>query len=180
MALLSGQQITASFLAPPFQYRALEKGMHKVLSSYDVMGGPASFLSVWSTSKFRTENPKAFKAVVDAFREATDLINTNRRKAAEIYVADSGGKESVEETEKQLADPDNIFDLGPKKLIKLTDFMNAAGNDQGEADLLEGDVLPGSARPHRAIELRVHARRGAGRRAAHFDRLGPSACPVPP
>ena len=63
--------------------------MHKVLSSYDVMGGPASFLSVWSTSKFRTENPKAFKAVVDAFREATDLINTNRRKAAEIYVADT-------------------------------------------------------------------------------------------
>ena len=75
-ALLSGQQITASFLAPPFQYRALEKGMHKVLSSYDVMGGPASFLSVWSTGRFRTENPKAFEAVVDAFREATDLINT--------------------------------------------------------------------------------------------------------
>jgi NitT/TauT family transport system substrate-binding protein len=126
-ALLSGQQITASFLAPPFQYRALEKGMHKVLSSYDVMGGPASFLSVWSTGKFRAENPKAFEAVVDAFREATDLINTDRRKAAEIYVKDGGGKESVEAVEKDLADPDNIFDLGPKKLIKLTDFMNSVG-----------------------------------------------------
>jgi sulfonate transport system substrate-binding protein len=126
-ALLSGQQITAAFLAPPFQYRALEKGMHKVLSSYDVMGGPASFLSAWSTDKFRSENPKAFKAVVDAFREATALINTDRRKAAEIYVADTGGKESVEATEKELANPENIFDLGPKKLIKLTDFMHAAG-----------------------------------------------------
>ena len=30
-ALLSGQEITASFLSPPFQYRALEKGMHKIL-----------------------------------------------------------------------------------------------------------------------------------------------------
>lgn len=126
-ALLSGQEITASFLAPPFQYRALEKGMHKILSSYDVMGGPASFLSAWSTTTFRTENPKAFKAVVDAFREATDLINTNRRRAAEIYVADGGGKESVEATEKQLADPEFIFNLGSKKLIKLTDFMHAAG-----------------------------------------------------
>src|SRR6185295_13674987 len=126
-ALLSGQQITASFLAPPFQYRALEKGMHKVLSSFDIMGGPASFLSVWSTGTAPTENPKAFKAVVDAFREATDLINTDRRKAAEIYVKDSGGKESVEAVEKDLADPDNIFDLGPKKLIKLTDFMNSVG-----------------------------------------------------
>jgi NitT/TauT family transport system substrate-binding protein len=126
-ALLSGGEITAAFLAPPFQYRALEKGMHKVLSSYDVMGGPASFLSVWSTSKFRAENPKAFTAVVDAFREATQMINTNRRRAAEIYVADSGGKESVEEIEKQLSDPDFIFDLGPKRLIKLTDFMHEAG-----------------------------------------------------
>jgi NitT/TauT family transport system substrate-binding protein len=126
-ALLSGQQITASFLAPPFQYQALEKGMHKVLSSYDIMGGPTSFLSVWSTSKFRAENPKAFKAVVDAFREATDLINANRRKAAEIYVKDSGGKESIEETEKDLANPDNIFDLGPRKLIRLTDFMHSVG-----------------------------------------------------
>jgi NitT/TauT family transport system substrate-binding protein len=130
-ALLSGQQITAAFLAPPFQYRALEKGMHKVLSSYDVMGGPASFLSVWSTSKFRAENPIAFKAVVDAFREATDLINTNRRRAAEIYIAD-GSKESVEDVEKQLTDPDFMFDLAPKKLIKLTDFMNAAGVIKGK------------------------------------------------
>jgi NitT/TauT family transport system substrate-binding protein len=127
MALLSGREITAAFLAPPFQYRALENGMHKVLSSYEVMGGPASFLAVWSTTNFRAENPKAFKAVVDAFREATELINTNRRLAAEIYVADTGGKESVEETVKQLADPEFIFDLGPKKLIKLTDFMHAAG-----------------------------------------------------
>jgi NitT/TauT family transport system substrate-binding protein len=40
-ALLSGQQITASFLSPPFQYRALEKGMHKILSSFR-SGPPAS------------------------------------------------------------------------------------------------------------------------------------------
>ena len=131
-ALLSGQQITASFLSPPFQYRALEKGMHKILSSYDVMGGPASFLSVWSTTRFRAENPKAFKAVVDAFREATNLINSDHRKAAEIYSADTGGKETVAETEQQLDDPEFIFDLGPKKLLKLTDFMNAAGTIKGK------------------------------------------------
>lgn len=126
-ALLSGQEVTASFLAPPFQYRAIEKGMHKVLSSYDVMGGPATFLSCWSTTKFHNENPKAFKAVLDAFEEATALINSNRRKAAEIYVADGGGKEQVADVEKQLSDPEFIYSIGPKKLIKLTDFMHAAG-----------------------------------------------------
>jgi NitT/TauT family transport system substrate-binding protein len=131
-ALLSGQEVSASFLSPPFQYRALEKGMHKVLSSYDIMGGPTSFLSVWSSSKFRNDNPKAFKAVADAFKEATNLINTNRRKAAEIYSADTNGRETVEEAEQQLANPDFIFDLAPRKLMKLTDFMNAAGVIKGK------------------------------------------------
>ncbi len=126
-ALLSGSEVTASFLAPPFQYRALEKGMHKVISSYDVMGGPASFLSVWTSNRFRTENPKAFRAVVDAFREATDMINTNRRRAAEIYSKDTGGKESADAAEKELANPENIFSLGPRKLIALTDFMHSIG-----------------------------------------------------
>lgn len=126
-ALLSGSEVTAAFLAPPFQYRALEKGMHKVLSSYDIMGGPATFLAVWSTARFREESPKAFRAVVDAFREATDLINTDRRKAAEIYVKDVSGKETLEAVEKELADPNTIFSLGPKKLRPLTDFMHEAG-----------------------------------------------------
>jgi hypothetical protein len=33
------------------------------------------------TGKFRAENPKTFQAVVDAFREATVPINTDRHKA---------------------------------------------------------------------------------------------------
>ena len=95
-ALLSGGEVSASFLAPPFQYRALEKGMHKVLSSYDVMGGPTTFLSVWSTGAFRDANPKAYKAVADAFREATGIINNERARAVEIYVKDVSGKEKAE------------------------------------------------------------------------------------
>lgn len=126
-ALLSGAEVTAAFLAPPFQYRALEKGMHKVISSYDVMGGPASFLSAWTSNRFRIENPKAFRAVIDAFREATDMINKDRSKAAAIYVKDISGKEQLADVEKQLADPEWIFSLSPKKLIKLTEFMSGAG-----------------------------------------------------
>src|SRR5690349_19433739 len=59
-ALLSGQsEITAHFGSPPFQYQQLEKpAIHTVLNSYDVLGGPATFNVVWTTSKFRSENPK--------------------------------------------------------------------------------------------------------------------------
>ncbi|HEX6633765.1 MAG TPA: hypothetical protein VF038_07330, partial [Usitatibacter sp.] len=65
-ALLSGQgEVTAQFTSPPFQNIALENPkIHTVLNSYDVMGGANSFLMVWSTSKFREENPKTFKAVM--------------------------------------------------------------------------------------------------------------------
>ena len=44
VALLSGaSEITAHFSSPPFQYQQLEKpGIRTVLSSYDVLGGPAT------------------------------------------------------------------------------------------------------------------------------------------
>lgn len=126
-ALLSGREVTAHFSSPPFQYVALEKGMHKVLSSYDVMGGPSSFITIWSTGRFRDESPKAFKAVLDALREAMQIIQQDRPRAARIYSGDVQGKEAPEAVEKQLADPEFIFGLGPRKVIKLTDFMHAAG-----------------------------------------------------
>ena len=95
-------------------------------------------------------------------------------------MADGGGKESVEETEKQLADPEFIFDLGPKKLIKLTDFMNAAGTIKAQADLLEGDVLPGSARPRGRLRFAKGCTRSGPWMQINFDRPGPSICPVQP
>src|SRR5699024_1139879 len=40
--------IRSTFTTPPFQYVALDKGdAHVVLNSYDVMGGPNTFLMVW-------------------------------------------------------------------------------------------------------------------------------------
>lgn len=126
-ALLSGAQVTASFLAPPFQYRAVERGMHKVLSSYDVTGGPATFIGLWASGKFRDENPKTFKAVFDAMAEATELINKNKRKAAEIYVKDTGDKEKVEDIEKLLNDPEFVYSMAPMKTFPLAEFMHAAG-----------------------------------------------------
>ena len=95
-AMLSGSgEIQSQFTSPPFQNTAIESGARPVLNSYDIMGGPNTFLMVWSTSKFRVENPRSYKSVLDALREATDFINANKRKAAELYVAEGGGKENV-------------------------------------------------------------------------------------
>lgn len=127
-AMLSGAgDIKSTFTSPPFQYTALQSGAHVVLNSYDVMGGPNTFLMVWGTDKFRTENPQTFKAVLGALKEATNWINANPRKAAELYVADVSGKESVEEIEKQVTDPKIFYKLAPDLILPYAQFMNDIG-----------------------------------------------------
>jgi len=128
-ALLSGAgEVTSQFTSPPFQYYALAKpGVHMVLNSYDIMGGPNTFLMVWSTDKFRTENPQTFKAVVAAMKEATDWINANKREAAQLYVTAGKGKDSVEEIAKMVADPQVRYTLTPERLLPYAQFMHEIG-----------------------------------------------------
>ena len=128
-ALMSGsKEITSQFTSPPFQNTALENPeIHTVLNSYDVMGGPNTFLMVWATKKFRDENPKSYKAVVDALKEATDAINADKKRAAEIYVKEGGGKESVDKLLKIMNDPQVRYQLAPERILPFAHFMHQVG-----------------------------------------------------
>lgn len=128
-AVLSGSAgIRSTFTSPPFQYIALEnESVHVVLNSYDIMGGPTTFLMVWGTDKFRTENPKTYKAVLAALNEATDWINANPREAAELYVKDTGGKDRVDFIEKMVRDPQIKYKLAPDLILPFAQFMNDVG-----------------------------------------------------
>jgi NitT/TauT family transport system substrate-binding protein len=128
-ALLSGQgEINSLFTSPPFQYYALEDPkIHTVLNSYDVMGGPNTFLMVWATNKFREANPKTFKAVLDALKEATASINADKRHAAEVYVKAGGGKESVDKIFKMMSDPQIEYTLAPERVMPFATFMYDVG-----------------------------------------------------
>jgi sulfonate transport system substrate-binding protein len=128
-ALLSGQSdVNAQFTSPPFQYYALEKpGIHVVLNSYDVMGGPNTFLMVWATNKFRTENPKTYKAVLAALKEATDSINANKRRAAEVYVQEGGNKDNLDKILKMMEDPQVSYTLAPERVLPYAQFMHKVG-----------------------------------------------------
>ena len=128
-ALLSGQgEIDAQFTSPPFQYYALEDPkVHTVLNSYDVMGGANTFLMVWATNKFREANPKTYKAVLDALKEATASINADKRHAAEVYVKAGGGKESVDKIFKMMSDPQIEYTLAPQRVMPFATFMYDVG-----------------------------------------------------
>jgi len=128
-ALLSGVgEINSQFTSPPFQNYALESpGITTVLNSYDVMGGRNTFLMVWSTNKFREANPKTYKAVLDSMKEATASINADKKRAAEIYVKEGGGKESVDKIFKIMSDPQVNYTLSPERLLPYAQFMHQVG-----------------------------------------------------
>jgi len=128
-ALLSGQsEITAHFGSPPFQYQQLRApAIHTVLNSYDVLGGPATFNVVWTTAKFRAENPKLYEAFVKALDEATEMINRDKKWAAETYLRMSKDKDSLQDILAMLNDPLIVFTTTPQNVMKYVDFMARTG-----------------------------------------------------
>jgi NitT/TauT family transport system substrate-binding protein len=128
-ALLSGAgQITAHFTSPPFQYEELKHpGVHTVLSTYDVWGGPQTFICTWTTSKFKEANPKTYQAMVAAIGDAIAWINHDKRGAAELYVRMTKGKESVDDIMKILEDPLVEYTETPKNVMKFVEFKNEIG-----------------------------------------------------
>lgn len=135
-ALLSGaSEITAHFGSPPFQYQQLKNpAIHTVLNSYDVLGGPATFNVVWTTSKFKNDNPKLYDAFVKALDEATTLINRDRRSAAETYLRISRDKDSVQEIQAMLNDPAIVYTTTPQNVMKYVDFMLKIGAIKSKPD----------------------------------------------
>lgn len=152
-ALLSGAgEITAHFSSPPFQYQQLKQpGIHRVLNSYDVLDGPATFNVVWTTQKFRQENPKTYDAFLAAFANSINAINTDKRAIAARYLEIANDKKSsVDDIAAMLNDPEVEFTMTPKYVMKYADFMHKTGaiklKPESWKDLCFDNVhgLPGS------------------------------------
>jgi NitT/TauT family transport system substrate-binding protein len=91
IALLSGGgEVDLAFSVPPFQQQQLEKpGITTVLNSFDVMGASHSFTVAWTSARFREQNPVLYKALFAAMQEATDIVNKDKRGAAQLWISDS-------------------------------------------------------------------------------------------
>ena len=152
LALLSGQsEVNAHFGSPPFQYQELAKpGMHMVLNNYDVMGGAVTFNVVWTTEKFRSENPKLYEAFVRALDEVEATINRDKRGAAEAYLRISKDKDTLDNIARMMNDPQIVFTTTPQNIMKYADFMVKTGaikvKPESWKDLFFPNVhaLPGS------------------------------------
>jgi NitT/TauT family transport system substrate-binding protein len=146
--LSNAGEVTAHFASPPFQYDELKRGgVHTVLNSYDVWGGPQTFVLVWTTSKFREQNPRLYAVFMSALAEATDFVVRDRRAAAEIYLRMTGDKNtSADDLARMLAEPQLRFTLTPENVVKFAAFKARIGNiktaPDSWKDLFFPDIYP--------------------------------------
>lgn len=128
LGLSAGKDLTAHFSLPPYQYEELKMpGAHVVLSSVDVTGGPASNGVTFTTTKFHDANPKIIAAFVEAMNQAEDLIKNNKKRAAEIYLADSKEKMSVDELVQIMSQPNFVYSVAPQQSLKFAEMMYKVG-----------------------------------------------------
>jgi NitT/TauT family transport system substrate-binding protein len=124
-----GTEITGHFGNPPFQEQELagNPAAHIVLKSYDVLGGPASATVLYGTEKFRNENPKTYKAFVDALAEAARFVHANPEKAADIFI--KANKSGIDRKLLLgiITSPEVDFKLTPQNTFALADFMHRVG-----------------------------------------------------
>jgi NitT/TauT family transport system substrate-binding protein len=128
-AMLSGRsEIVGHFGSPPFQTQELEdKRVHRLLNSYDVLGGPATFNVVWAQKKFHDDNPKVYGAFLAALTEAMNLIKAAPSRAASIYIDAEKSKMPVAAVEQLIRDPENVFTTTPQNIMKYATFMHKVG-----------------------------------------------------
>jgi NitT/TauT family transport system substrate-binding protein len=124
IALASGKEIDAHFSLPPYQEEELKlPGVHEVLSSVDVMGGPVSNGLVFASQRFHDANPKTVATMVAAMGDAIDLIKKNKRLAAEIYLRQTHEKLTADQIVAMLSEPNFVYSTAPQATMKLAEAM---------------------------------------------------------
>jgi NitT/TauT family transport system substrate-binding protein len=124
-----GTEISGHFGNPPFQDQALAGNPNAriVLNSYDVLGGPASATVLYATEKFRSENPKTYKAFVDALQEAARWTTANPDKAADTYLRVTGARIDRDFLVKIIRNPEVQFKVTPQNTLGLASFLHRVG-----------------------------------------------------
>ena len=125
--LAGGTELNAHFSNPPFQDQVLANpNVHVVLNTYDLLG-PNSPTVLFATEKFRKDNPKTYKAFVEALAEAADFAQNNKAAAADTYIRVTKAKIDREALLKIIDNPQYEFSVTPKNTYPLAEFLYRVG-----------------------------------------------------
>jgi len=127
--IAGGTEITGHFGSPPFQEQELAQNPNAriVLNSYDVQGGPSSSTVLYATGKYRSENPKTYRAFTSALAEAARYAAANPEGAADTYLRISKSKVDRALLLKILKNPQVQFSIAPQNTYSLAQFLHRVG-----------------------------------------------------
>jgi len=122
--------VNAHFSSPPYHQRERRQvSVRTILSSDEIMGGPATFTMLVTSSAFRQRNPRIYAAVMAALQEAIQMVSSDQRLAAKLLLDSmNGGGFTVSELEQILKDPAIRFTTTPERVMKYADFMHQTGS----------------------------------------------------
>lgn len=129
-AIIAGKtELNAHFGNPPFQDQELAGNSQArvVLNSYDVLGGPSSATVLYATEKYVKENPKTYRAFIDALVEAAQLASTNPEAAADAYLRVNKGNIDRALLLKVIKNPQVQFKVAPQNTLGLAQFLHEVG-----------------------------------------------------
>jgi NitT/TauT family transport system substrate-binding protein len=121
--------VDAHFTSSPFHEQEIKlPGVRTLTTNYEILGGPATAVVIAASTKFRNENPRAYKAFYEALKEAIETINKDKRAAAKIYLEQAKDtKDSVDDIYGMISAPNYMYTLMPQKVGKTADFMHKIG-----------------------------------------------------
>ena len=128
----------------PFLQKELEKpGIRQIVSSTEILGGHINFNILAATTKFHGANPKAYAAYLAAMQEATEIINRDKRAAAELYIRMTKDKSSVDEILKIMnASGEYNFNQRPEGDMRMIRFMHTIGSIKTKPDSWNDLLFP--------------------------------------
>ncbi len=129
VALLGGKDVVdTAFVSQPFTFiLQRDPQVHTILNSFDILGGPATLTMIWASQKFYNDNPKIYAAFIGAYKEALDIVNQNKRNAAQIYLDSSHDKLALEDVVAIISDPLITYTMVPQNVMKSYDFLHEVG-----------------------------------------------------
>ena len=120
--------VTAHFSAPPYTYSELQDPkIRKVTDSFEIYGGPATLIVLYTTNKFVVENPKVYGVILVALRESMDIINKDRRAAMKLYMAATKEKYDDKVIDEFVSDPQITYTIAPHGTLATAAFMSEIG-----------------------------------------------------
>ena len=121
-------EVNSHFSIPPYYEIELKSPLvHAVLDSRNVLGGTASITNSWATQKFVDANPLKIKAYIAALDEASEMIAKDPKGAAELYLAVTKERITVDELATLMTQPGASFSAVPQRSMIYADYMYRIG-----------------------------------------------------